>query len=158
MNGDFNAQWFARSQVLSHLSTIHFPAASRETESILVLKWTFFVNCSVGSNYKNILLLKIQLKNVEKSLKSFVFAFCSHRLIATLTMWLYEHYMHFAARKILKFPSTGQNKVIDCSQSPIFPWDRRYIARLTIYGGHLDFQVVVFTLLQGGSRNAKRSI
>ena len=44
----------------------------RETKSILVLKWTFFVNYSVGSNYKNILLLKIQLKNVEKSLKSFV--------------------------------------------------------------------------------------
>ena len=43
----------------------------RETKSILVLKWTFFVNYSVGSKYKNILLLKILLKNVENSLKSF---------------------------------------------------------------------------------------
>ena len=30
---------------------------------------------------------------------------------------------------------------IDCSQSPIFSWDRRDIARLTINGGHLDFQM-----------------
>ena len=30
--------------------------------------------------------------------------------------------------------------VIDCSQSPIFPCDRRDRARLTVNGGHLDFQ------------------
>ena len=30
---------------------------------------------------------------------------------------------------------------IDCSQSPIFPWDRRDVARLTINVGHLDFQM-----------------
>ena len=29
---------------------------------------------------------------------------------------------------------------IDCSQSPIFSWDRRDRARLTINAGHLDFQ------------------
>ena len=29
---------------------------------------------------------------------------------------------------------------IDCSQSPIFPCDRRDRARLTVNGGHLDFQ------------------
>ena len=29
---------------------------------------------------------------------------------------------------------------IDCSQCPIFQWDRRDRARLTINGGHLDFQ------------------
>ena len=31
------------------------------------------------------------------------------------------------------------SQYIDCSQSPIFPWDRRDIARLTVNGGHLDF-------------------
>ena len=36
---------------------------------------------------------------------------------------------------------------IDCSQSPIFAWDRRDIARLTVNGGHLDFQ-----MYQGGGR------
>ena len=30
---------------------------------------------------------------------------------------------------------------LDCSQSPIFSWDRRNIARLTVNGGHLDFQM-----------------
>ena len=29
---------------------------------------------------------------------------------------------------------------VDCSQSPIFPCDRRDRARLTVNGGHLDFQ------------------
>ena len=54
--------------------------------------------------------------------------------------------------KIVRFnPSTGvQNGVfknlysgqpVDCSQSPIFSWDRRDIARLTVNGGHLDFQM-----------------
>ena len=28
---------------------------------------------------------------------------------------------------------------VDCSQSPIFPCDRRDRARLTVNGGHLDF-------------------
>ena len=36
---------------------------------------------------------------------------------------------------------------LDCSQS-IFPWDRRGRARLTINGGHLDFQ----SLLRGHAR------
>ena len=36
---------------------------------------------------------------------------------------------------------------LDCSQSPIFPCDRRDRARLTINGGHLDFQ-----LYRGGGR------
>ena len=36
--------------------------------------------------------------------------------------------------------------VIDCSQSPVFPWDRRDRARLTINGGHLDFQYRVSNL------------
>ena len=30
-------------------------------------------------------------------------------------------------------------KTLDCSQSPIFPCDRRDRARLTVNGGHLDF-------------------
>ena len=30
--------------------------------------------------------------------------------------------------------------IVDCSQSPIFPCDRRDRARLTVNGGHLDFQ------------------
>ena len=30
---------------------------------------------------------------------------------------------------------------VDCSQSPIFPWDRWDQARLTFKGGHLDFQM-----------------
>ena len=30
--------------------------------------------------------------------------------------------------------------ILDCSQSPIFPCDRRDRARLTVNGGHLDFQ------------------
>ena len=30
--------------------------------------------------------------------------------------------------------------LLDCSQSPIFPCDRRDRARLTVNGGHLDFQ------------------
>ena len=29
---------------------------------------------------------------------------------------------------------------VDCSQSPIVPCDRRDRARLTVNGGHLDFQ------------------
>ena len=29
--------------------------------------------------------------------------------------------------------------LLDCSQSPIFPCDRRDRARLTVNGGHLDF-------------------
>ena len=29
---------------------------------------------------------------------------------------------------------------LDCSQAPIFPCDRRDRARLTVNGGHLDFQ------------------
>ena len=29
---------------------------------------------------------------------------------------------------------------VDCSQSPIFPSDRRDRARLTVNGGHLDFK------------------
>ena len=29
---------------------------------------------------------------------------------------------------------------IDCSQSPIFPWDSRHRARLTVNGSHLDFK------------------
>ena len=37
---------------------------------------------------------------------------------------------------------------VDCSEPPIFPWDRRYIARLTINGGLL-------TLLQDGSPEGK---
>ena len=36
---------------------------------------------------------------------------------------------------------------LDCSQSPIFPCDRRDRVRLTINGGHLDFQ-----LYRGGGR------
>ena len=36
---------------------------------------------------------------------------------------------------------------IDCSQSPIFPCDRRDRARLTINGGHLDFY-----MYRGGGR------
>ena len=35
---------------------------------------------------------------------------------------------------------TGALPEIDCSQSPIFPCDRRDRARLTVNGGHLDFQ------------------
>ena len=35
----------------------------------------------------------------------------------------------------------------DCSQSPIFWWDCRDIARLTINGSHLDFQ-----MYRGGGR------
>ena len=31
--------------------------------------------------------------------------------------------------------------VLDCSQSPIFSWDRWDIARLTVNDGHLDFQI-----------------
>ena len=30
---------------------------------------------------------------------------------------------------------------IDGSQSPTFSWDRQDIARLTVNGGHLDFQM-----------------
>ena len=29
--------------------------------------------------------------------------------------------------------------IVDCSQSPIFPCDRRDRASLTVNGGHLDF-------------------
>ena len=36
---------------------------------------------------------------------------------------------------------------VDCSQSPIFPCDRRDRARLTINGGHLDFY-----MYRGGGR------
>ena len=36
---------------------------------------------------------------------------------------------------------------IDCSQSPIFSWHRRDIARLTVNGGYLDFQ-----MYRGGGR------
>ena len=32
-------------------------------------------------------------------------------------------------------------KFIDCSQPPIFPCDRRDRARLTVDGGHFDFQM-----------------
>ena len=142
MNGDFNARWFARSQVLSHVSTIHFPAASKRNKKHFSLELDFFSLTTVWN-----LIIKTfyyRRSSWRTSKKVWSHSFCSHRLIATLTMRLYEHYMHFAARKILKFPSTGQNKVIDCSQCPIWPWDRRDITRLTIYGGHLDFQVVVF--------------
>ena len=45
--------------------------------------------------------------------------------------------------------------VIDCSQSPIFPRDRRDIARPTINAGHLDFQIVVLTFMQDGSPQRK---
>ena len=31
--------------------------------------------------------------------------------------------------------------LLDCSQSPIFSWDRWDIARLTVNVGHLDFQM-----------------
>ena len=37
------------------------------------------------------------------------------------------------------FPE-AEAKRLDCSQSPIFPCDRRDRARLTVNGGHLDFQ------------------
>ena len=36
---------------------------------------------------------------------------------------------------------------VECPQSPIFSWDRRDIARLTVNGGHLDFQ-----MYRGGGR------
>ena len=36
---------------------------------------------------------------------------------------------------------------LDCSQSPIFSWDRWDIARLTVNDGHLDFQ-----MYRGGGR------
>ena len=43
-----------------------------------------------------------------------------------------------------KLGSYGSSKPnfrgLDCSQSPIFPCDRRDRARLTVNGGHLDFQ------------------
>ena len=45
--------------------------------------------------------------------------------------------------------------VIDCSQSPIFPRDREDIVRPTISGGHLDFQIVVLTLMQDSSPQRK---
>ena len=31
--------------------------------------------------------------------------------------------------------------LVDCSQSPIFSWDRLDVARLTVNDGHLDFQM-----------------
>ena len=37
--------------------------------------------------------------------------------------------------------------LVDCSQSPISPWDRPHIARLTVNGSHLDFQ-----MYRGGER------
>ena len=40
-----------------------------------------------------------------------------------------------------------RGKGIVCSQSLIFSWDRRNIVRLTVNGGHLDFQVY-----RGGGR------
>ena len=51
--------------------------------------------------------------------------------------------------------NAGMLSVIDCSHSPIFPWDRRDIARPTINGGHLDFQIVVLTVMQDGSPQRK---
>ena len=48
-----------------------------------------------------------QLLKIVEGLKSFVL-FTSF-VYLTLTMWIYKHYMNFAAREILKFPSIGQN-------------------------------------------------
>ena len=52
---------------------------------------------------------------------------------------------------------------LDCAQSPIFPWDRQDIARLTINCGHLDFQMYLgagvghysstWLLGEGGEKN-----
>ena len=45
------------------------------------------------------------------------------------------------------FPRSGAWSGLDCSQSPIFPWDRWDIVRLTVNDGHLDFQ-----MYRGGGR------
>ena len=45
---------------------------------------------------------------------------------------LYKRYSYVAP--------IGTGVFVDCSQSPIFPCDRRDRARLTVNGGHLDFQ------------------
>ena len=51
------------------------------------------------------------------------------------------------------------DKPLDCSQSPIFSWDRWNIERLTINGGHLDFKctegvgVGIIALGGGGEKN-----
>ena len=47
---------------------------------------------------------------------------------------------------------------LDCSQSPIFPWDRRDIASLTINGGHLDFQNVPRGRASGSSLDTHASV
>ena len=43
----------------------------------------------------------------------------------------------FCGATVLKV--MDQKTFVDCSQSPIFPCDRRDRANLTINGGHLDF-------------------
>ena len=43
--------------------------------------------------------------------------------------------------KVQKNVSWNSVFSIDCSQSPIFSWDRWDIARLTVNDGHLDFQM-----------------
>ena len=42
---------------------------------------------------------------------------------------------------IMLFSVRRSQYFIDCSQSFIFPWDRRDIARLTVNGGHHDFKM-----------------
>ena len=44
-------------------------------------------------------------------------------------------------RKKRHFQLTSVAHKIDCSQSPILPWDRRDIARLTMNSGRFDFQM-----------------
>ena len=45
-----------------------------------------------------------------------------------------------ARERMIDFQSDFMTVALDCSQSPIFPCDRRDRARLTVNGGHLDFQ------------------
>ena len=59
--------------MLSHVSTIHFPAASKRNKKHFSLELDFFSLTTVWNLIiKTFYLQKIQLKNVEKSLKSFV--------------------------------------------------------------------------------------
>ena len=53
---------------------------------------------------------------------------------------VFELAFEYTAAIVLNGNGDQSQSFLDCSPSPIFSWDRRDIARLTLNGGHLDFQ------------------
>ena len=66
----------------------------------------------------------------------------------------HHHFCHsslFLASNVLRSRQVSAEiliaRLVDCSQSPISPWDRPDIERLSVNGGYLDFQ-----MYRGGGR------